>query len=301
MPQSTIVASLGAVSKRLGGKQVLVDLDLALEAGGVTTLLGPNGAGKTTSVGLLTGRLEPDAGEARLFGRPPTRPEARRRLGVMLQSATLPETLTVAEQIALFAGYYPDPRPVSECVRLAGLDGLERRRCQALSGGQQRRLQFALAICGRPDLLVLDEPTAGLDHDGRRGVWQVVREAAGAGAAVLLTTHHLDEAEALADRVVVMAEGRIVADGTADAIKGQVAGTLIRCRTKTPLAVLSALPMVVRTEHNGAEALLLSSDAVATLRHLLAAAPDLHALSVESAGLEQALQTLTTQDIAEAA
>lgn len=287
------VAELRAVDKSLGTKPVLCGLDLAISVGAVTTLLGPNGAGKTTTVGLLTGRLQPDAGEALLFGLAPTRPSARQRMGVMLQSAGLPEMLTVGEQIALFSGYYWDARPLAECLRLAGLEGLERRRCQALSGGQQRRLQFALAICGRPDLLVLDEPTGGLDPDGRRAVWSVIREAAEAGAAVLLTTHHLEEAEALADRILVMHEGRIVADGSPTAIKSRVAAAAVRCRTLAPAAVLAALPAVAAVERVGAEVHLLSSDAVATVRALLAAAPDLHALTVGSASLEQALATIT--------
>jgi ABC-2 type transport system ATP-binding protein len=157
--------------KRRGATLALNGLDLDIRPGQCVALLGPNGAGKSTSVALLTGRLRPDAGTASLFGGDPRDVAARGRMGVMLQEAGLPRTLTVREQIDLFRGYYRQPRPLDEIIRLAGLEGLERRRCGALSGGQQRRVQFALAIAGRPDFLVLDEPTTGMDIEARRALW----------------------------------------------------------------------------------------------------------------------------------
>ncbi|WP_174293295.1 ABC transporter ATP-binding protein, partial [Sphingomonas bacterium] len=219
-------ASLTNVSKSLGGKLVLDRLSFSIRAGEVTALLGPNGAGKSTTVGLLIGRLQPEAGDVQLYGLRPDRPAARARLGVMLQTAGLPDVMTVGEVVTLQSGYYRDPRPLRETLALAGLEDLVQRRCGTLSGGQARRVQFALAICGRPDLLVLDEPTAAMDRASARALWSTVRDAASDGAAVLMTTHDLAEADALADRVVVMDAGRIVADDTPAAIRALAGGAV---------------------------------------------------------------------------
>lgn len=288
------VATLSRVSKQRGGRPVIANLSLAIRAGEVTALLGANGAGKTTTVGLLTGHLEADSGEALLFGLAPRALAARARMGVMMQSAGLPEQLKVGEVIAQFAGYYSRPRPVAELLSVAGLADLATRRCDALSGGQARRVQFACAIAGRPDLLVLDEPSVGLDAEARRSLWAVVRAEAEAGTAVLLTTHHLEEADALADRILVIADGRIIADAAPAAIKAAVAGASVRCRTRLADADLLALPAVRTVRRSGAEALLLSSDAVATTRALLAADQQLDDLSIAAASLEDAVADLTS-------
>ncbi len=295
------VASLEGVSKRLGQTLALDELSLGIRPGEVTALLGPNGAGKTTAVGVLTGRLLADKGAADLFGLDPRRPAARARMGVMLQAATLPDVLSVRELVTLQSGYFPDPLPLGETLNLAGLGDLAERRGGALSGGQSRRLQFALAICGRPDFLVLDEPTTGLDAEARRGLWNTVREAADAGAAVLLTTHYLEEAEALADRIVVIAQGRIVADGTTADIRASTAGATIRCRTQAPVDMLRALPEVRSAQRSGGEVRLLSGDAVASVRALLERTDDCGDLRIEAASLEDALSTLTGRDVQEAA
>ncbi len=289
------VCALRNIGKTLGGRVVLDRLDLAIASGAVTALLGANGAGKTTAVGVLTGRLAADAGDVRVFGLDPKRPAARARMGVMLQAAGLPETLTVGELVALQSGYYRVPRPLDETLGLAGLGDLRTRRCGALSGGQARRVQYALAICGRPDLLVLDEPTVGMDREARLALWATVREMANGGAAVLLTTHALDEADALADRILVMAEGRIRADDTPAAIRSRVAQTSIRCRTTCPDAVLRALPAVRGVERAGAETRLLSADATATARALLAADPTLADLRIVDATLDDAFAQLVTE------
>ena len=295
------VARLRSVTKQLSGRTVLDGLDLNVRPGEVTALLGPNGAGKTTSVGVLIGRLAADGGTAELFGLDPRRPAARARMGVMLQSAGLSDVLTVEELVRLQSGYFADPRPVAETIALAGLMDLERRRAGQLSGGQSRRLQYALAICGRPDLLVLDEPTTGLDHEARRQLWATVRAEADAGAAVLLTTHYLEEADALADRIVVIEGGRIVADAEPAAIKTRVAGSTIRCRTALPSEALRALPAVRGAERDGARATLHSADAVATVRSLVAADPRLADLTVATATLEDALSGLRLHTTKEAA
>jgi ABC-2 type transport system ATP-binding protein len=286
------VARLSGVSKRLGGRVVLDGLDLAIRAGEVTALLGPNGAGKTTSVALLTGRLAPDAGTAQLFGLDPRRPAARRRLGVMLQSAGLPDVLTIRELVTLHAGYYPDPRPLDEVLALAGLGDLADRRCGTLSGGQARRVQYALAICGRADLLVLDEPTAAMDRGAARTLWGTVRDLADGGAAVLLTSHDLAEADTLADRVLVMDAGRIVADDTPAALRARAGGSVIRCRTTLVPAVAALLPAVREAGMEGADLRIVSVDAAATVRALLDADAQLEALRIADATLEDAIATL---------
>jgi len=286
------LAALRQAVKRRGATVALNGLDLAIRPGQCVALLGPNGAGKSTSVALLTGRLRPDEGEARLFGGDPRDVTARGRMGVMLQEAGLPRTLTVREQVDLFRGYYRKPRPLDEIIHLAGLEGLERRRCGALSGGQQRRVQFALAIAGRPDFLVLDEPTTGMDIDARRGLWAAVRAEIARGAAVLLTTHHLDEAEALADRIVVIDHGQVIADGSPEAIKSRVSAVAIRCRTRLSDAELAGLVRVTGVSREGGRITLLTTSAPATLRELLARDETVDDLTVAGASLEDAVTRL---------
>ncbi len=290
------VATLRSVSKRLGRVRVLDQLDLAIRAGEVTALLGANGAGKTTSISLLTGRLRPDAGKARLFGLNPTRPASRARMGVMLQAAGLPDVMTVAEMVRLQSGYYRDPRPMGETLAIAGIADLAARRCCALSGGQARRVHYAMAICGRPDLLVLDEPTAGMDRAAARGLWATVRDAAAGGAAVLLTSHDLAEADALADRVVVMEAGRIVADDTPAALRARAGGSVVRCRSSLPLIRVRMLPGVRDVVADGAELRVVTTDAVVTVRALCDADTGLADLRVADAALEDAIAALLTSD-----
>jgi ABC-2 type transport system ATP-binding protein len=294
--QLAAVAELVGASKKLGGRLVLDKLDLAIRAGEVTALLGPNGAGKTTSVGLLTGRLSPDGGQARLFGLDATRPAARARMGVMLQAAGLPDVMTVREMVTLQSGYYRDARPVAESLELAGIASLADTRCGKLSGGQARRVQYALAICGRPDLLVLDEPTAAMDRASTRALWATVREAADDGAAILLTSHDLAEADALADRILVMNHGRIVADDTPTAIRARVSGSVIRCRTTLPAARLTMLPGVRTAEADGADMRIVTADAVETVRILLQLDDGLEGLRVSDAALEDAIAQLVSDE-----
>lgn len=288
-------ASTQDLTRRFGATTALAGLTLTLARGAVTALLGPNGAGKTTLVSLLLGRARPDAGRATVLGHPPGSRPARLRTGAMLQTAGLAPTLTVGEHLALHAGYYPAPRPVPETLALAGLEGLAGRRYGALSGGEQRRVQFALAIAGRPELLVLDEPTVAMDPDARRGFWQVVRGLADGGAAVLLTTHQLEEAEALADRAVLLAQGRVLADGPPEALRAQVGGRSIRCLTGLSGPALAALPGVVAVEASGRHQVLRSARAEDTLRALLAADGGVADLAVGGASLEDAVLDLLRQ------
>src|SRR6202023_1317705 len=237
-----VVAELEWASKSFGKVKAVSELDFEMRAGEVVALLGPNGAGKTTTVRLLMGLIRPDAGSARLFGMEPGRIEARMRVGAMLQVSKVPETVKVREHIELVSSYYPHPLPMAEVVEAAGLGGLEGRLFGKLSGGQRQRVLFALALCGDPDLLFLDEPSAGLDVETRRSLWERIEARKRAGGSVLLTTHNLEEADHLADRIVLLDRGHVLAEGTPEQIKSRVAGRTVRCRTALPIAELERLP-----------------------------------------------------------
>jgi ABC-2 type transport system ATP-binding protein len=282
--------------RRYGAVTALAGLDLDIQPGQVTTLLGPNGAGKSTLVGLVLGRLRADAGTLAVAGHAPGSLAARRLTGAMLQAAGLAPQLTVQEHVALHSGYHPGARPLAQTLALAGLQGLAGRRYEALSGGQQRRVQFALALAGRPRLLVLDEPTAALDAESRRALWQTVRTLADEGSAVLLTTHLLEEAEALSDRVLLLAGGRVVVDGTPGEIRGRVAARWVRCVSTLPLPRLQALPGVVATTAEGRRVALRTAAAEATLRALLAADLAVAELEVTGTSLEDAVLDLLKKE-----
>src|SRR5580704_12471362 len=236
------VASLEDVGKHYGEVCALRNVNFSVAAGQVVALLGPNGAGKTTAVKLLLGLLEPNSGKARVFGGDPTHPQNRMRTGAMLQVGRVPETLRVHEHIDLFSTYYPKPLPLEEVLAVAGLEKLRDRKFGDLSGGQRQRTLFALAICGDPDLLFLDEPTAGLDVEARRALWEQIRRLIDRGKTVLLTTHYLQEADALADRIAVINQGEIIAEGTPAEIKSQTSGKRIRCITALSIPSLLEIP-----------------------------------------------------------
>ena len=220
---NNVPAQFTHVKKSYGMVEALRGLDLTIRPGELVALLGANGAGKTTAVRALLGLSKPTSGEVRVFGGDPREARFRTRIGALLQVARVPETLRVREHIHLFSSYYPNPRPIDEVIEAAGLQGLEKRQFGQLSGGQQKRVLFALALCGNPDLLVLDEPTTGLDVEARRALWRQIRAFIAGGRSVLLTTHYLAEAEALANRVVVIHKGVVMAEGTPQEIKGEAA------------------------------------------------------------------------------
>jgi ABC-2 type transport system ATP-binding protein len=213
------IAELENVTKNYGAVAALRGISLAIERGELLAVLGPNGAGKTTAVRILLGLTAPTSGRAAIFGHAPGSHEAKLRRGAMLQVARVPETIRVREHIELFSSYYPKPLKFEETIAAAGLGGVEKRLFGELSGGQKQRVLFALAICGNPDLLFLDEPTVGLDVTARRGMWKHIRGFVARGGSVLLTTHYLDEADALANRIAVIDGGRIIAQGTPAEIK----------------------------------------------------------------------------------
>jgi ABC-2 type transport system ATP-binding protein len=244
--------------------------------------------------------LKPDAGSAALFGQPPQTLAVRRRIGVMLQSAGIPDNAKVAELLDLTRSYYPAPRSVADCVALAGLDGVLDRRYGRLSGGQQRRVQFALAICGNPEVLFLDEPTTGLDIDARQRMWATIHTLVAGGTAVLLTTHYLEEAEALAQRVVVLNRGRVAAAGTMQEVRAHVSQRRIRCLSALDVAQVATWPGVrsaVRG-HAGDPARIevLTDLAEPVLRRMLAEDAALSDLDIQRAGLADAFLELTRDD-----
>lgn len=291
-----VVAQLRGAVKRYGALLALDHVDLHVRAGEVLAVLGANGAGKTTALGLLTGRLGADSGEALLLGQDPRDPAVRRDIGVMLQDAALPDTLQVAEQIHLFSSYYPSPRPLQETLALAGLEGLGKRRYAALSGGQQRRVQFALAICGRPRLLFVDEPTVGLDVEARRNFWRVLRQLRDEGAGIVLTTHYLEEADALADRIVLMAAGRVLAEDSPAGIKSRALGKRVAARSRLSLQEIEGWSQVDSASVVEGVIEVRTNDAEGLLRHWLAMDPALCELAVGTLSLEDAFLSLTASE-----
>src|SRR3954466_79187 len=225
-----------------------------------------------------------------------TRPiETHLRVGAMLQVGRVPETLRVREHIDLFSSYYVNPMPRGEVLAVTGLEKLSDRKFGELSGGQKQRVLFALAICGNPDLLFLDEPTVGLDVEARRMLWDEIRQLVGRGKTVLLTTHYLQEADALADRVAVINQGEIVAEGSPAEIKAHTSGKRIRCVTSLPMEILRRIPGVTEVKEDREAVVLHTGEAEPIVRELLARDAKLSALEVTAAGLEEAFLALTQE------
>ena len=288
-----VLAHLRNARKSYGKLLALDDMDLQLRSGQVLALLGANGAGKSTAVSVMLGLVQAEQGEASLLGQPPLSMDARRRTGVMLQSTALPDTLKVGELLAMTRGYYAQPLSVADCVAMAGLEGLLDRRYGKLSGGQQRRVQLAMAICGRPQVLFLDEPTTGLDIEARQQMWSAIRERAAAGCAVLLTTHYLEEAEALADHVVVMQAGRTLAEGSVAQIRERVLQRRIRCHTQVDERDIAEWAGVRHVQRDGNVVEIQAEPVEPVVARLLAEDPRLSALEVHRAGLADAFLEIT--------
>jgi len=287
------VASLQSVTKKFKEQTALDGFSLELRAGEVVALLGPNGAGKTTAVRLLLGLSEPTAGTVRIFGGDPRERASRERLGAMLQVGRMPDTLKVREHLQLFCSYYPKPRPLDELLAIAGLEGQQDKYFGKLSGGQKQRMLFALALCGDPDLVFLDEPTLGMDVEARRSLWQQVRALSAAGKTILLTTHYLEEADALASRIVVMQTGRVVAEGRPEDLKAAQGSRTIRCVTSLNAVFLSGLSGVISAERDGETTVVRTESAESVLRTMLQEDRNLSRLEVRSAGLEETFLALT--------
>ena len=270
-----------------------------LHAGELLALLGPNGAGKTTLVRMLLGLARPDAGSVSVFGADPHGGSVQPRLGAMLQVGRVPETLRVREHIDLFSSYYPAPLPLQETFHIAGIEDIKDRPFGELSGGQKQRVLFGIAICGNPDLLFLDEPTVGLDVEARRLMWSQIRTLIARGKTVLLTTHYLNEADALADRILVLDKGAIVAEGTPAEIKARAMGKQIRCTSRLSLEEVRQIPGVlsVKADRNAFELQVNAAEPV--VRELLQRDSWLGDLEVTNAGLEEAFLALTQNNNAD--
>lgn len=292
---ASVVASLKNASKRYGDIEAVSNLSLDIYAGEVVALLGPNGAGKTSSVSMLLGLIKASSGQALLFGKDPKTLESRMRTGVMLQLSGIPDTLKVKEHIELYSAYYPNPLSLNEVLELAALEGLENRWYGKLSGGQKQRLHLALAMCGNPDLVFLDEPTTGLDVASRRALWLQVRGFIGKGRTVVLTTHYLEEADALADRIIVINKGKVIAEGSPTEIKAKTAGRKIRIVTSLQEKEIARMPGVISIKKEGAAIEILVTEAERVVSELLQRDVTATGLEVTSAGLEDAFLALTEE------
>ncbi len=269
-------------------------IDVSIARGETVALLGPNGAGKSTTIDMILGLTRPDAGEVRVFGRTPREAVDAGAVGAMLQTGELIRDLSVGELIALVASLYPQPMAVDEVLSLAGLSEVEGQRTQKLSGGQTQRVRFAVALVSDPELLVLDEPTVAMDAQGRRDFWSAMRAYAARGRTILFATHYLEEADANADRAVLMAQGRIVADGPTTEIKARVGTRTIRATLpEAGLDALEALPGVSSAERHGDAVILRCGDSDAAIRALLERYPDARDIEIAGAGLEEAFLELT--------
>lgn len=315
--ESHVVTSLHRVTKRYSnGVTALDQFSLDLRRGEIIALLGPNGAGKSTAVRLMMGLTSPTHGDVRVFGRDPRFAGNRVRTGVMLQVGRAPEMLRVREHLELMRGYYPQPLPFAEVVRAAGLEGLESRMFGQLSGGQKQRVLFALAIAGDADLIFLDEPTVGLDVEARRGLWAQIRALRQRGKTVLLTTHYLEEADALADRIIVINKGRVICQGTPQEVKDIGSGAtatasgagderpvahaagvkLLKFETSLTRDRLLTLTGVIRVQGETGAVTVTSSTPEFTLRELLALDSSLSGLEIQTPALEDAFLALTAHE-----
>ncbi|WP_433209328.1 ABC transporter ATP-binding protein [Dactylosporangium sp. CS-047395] len=278
------------VSRRYGDTLALDRVSLDIPEGGVLGLLGPNGAGKSTLINLLVGLRRPTSGSVELFGGDPRNPQYRRSIGMTPQETGLPSTLRVHECVEFVARHFPDSVPPAALLDQFGLAGMARRQTGGLSGGQKRRLAVALAFVGRPRLVFLDEPTTGLDVEARRALWDAIRDFSSKGGTVVLTSHYLEEIEALADRVVVVGNGRILADDTVAAIRSMVGIH----RVSLASGDLPELPGVVGVEQADGRTSLLTADADQLVRDLVHAGVPFHGLQVQPTTLEEAFLTLTS-------
>jgi ABC-type multidrug transport system ATPase subunit len=295
---SDYLAELSGVYKRYGATVALDGLDLQVRSGELLAVLGPNGAGKTTAISLLLGLQQPDSGSANLFGRSPQSIEARRFIGVMMQEVALAEELRVREHIDLVASYYPNPLTPDAALKMTHTTPLAGRPYGKLSAGQKRQAQFAVALCGRPRLLFLDEPTVGLDVQARAMMWETLRQLVRDGASIVLTTHYIEEAEALADRVVVLAKGRVIASGTVNEMRALITRKHISCATSVAVGSIESWPGVESVIRNGERLNITASNAESVARQLLNTDNNLQELEIHRAGLAEAFTELT-QEVAQ--
>jgi ABC-2 type transport system ATP-binding protein len=293
-PTATCAVRLDGVVKRFGSVTAVAGLDLTVRPGEIIAFLGPNGAGKTTSIDLMLGLSRPDSGTVQILGGTPARAIAHGRVAAVMQTGGLLRDLTVAETARLTAALFAYARPVEDVLRRAGIWELADRRVGSCSGGQQQRLRFALALLPDPDLMILDEPTTGMDVEARRDFWAAIRQDAAGGRTVLFATHYLDEADAYADRIVLIHRGRVVADGTPAQIKNLASGRTVSATLPgADQVALLAVPGVETVELRGDRVLIRAHDSDGVARHLLqhTTARD---VEISAHNLEDAFLTLTS-------
>jgi ABC-2 type transport system ATP-binding protein len=288
--------SLVDVHKHFGDVRAVDGIDLVVEPGEIVAFLGPNGAGKTTTIDMMLGLSQPTRGAVEIYGMEPHRAIARGLVSAVMQTGGLLKDLTVAETVRLTSTLFAQTRPVDEVLQRAGISDIGDRLVGKASGGQQQRLRFAMALLSDPELLILDEPTTGMDVEGRRDFWGAIRQDAGRGRTVLFATHYLEEADAYADRIVLVRHGQIVADGTASEIKAMASGRTVRATLPNADQVaLLAIPGVEQVELRGETVLVRAADSDAVARYLLTSTPA-RDLEVTSRNLEDAFIALTTDD-----
>ena len=296
-PESSRGIALRALSKSYGEVKAVRSIDLSIPRGETLALLGPNGAGKSTTIDMILGLTRPDSGTVSLFGSTPADAVDAGLVGGMLQAGSLLSYLSVRELVAMVASLYPHPLTVEEVLELTGISDLADRSTTKLSGGQSQRVRVAIALVADPELLVLDEPTAALDVEGRRDFWSSMRAVAASGKTIVFATHYLEEADAYADRIVLMARGRVVADGPPTEIKGKVGGRTIRATLPAvAVADVAALTGLAHVEQHGDTFTITCSDATSSdtaLRALLSTYPGARDIEVRGAGLEEAFLNLT--------
>ncbi len=291
-----LAVDLQGLTKRYGRVTAVDNLSLQITPGEIVAFLGPNGAGKTTTIDMLLGLGRPDAGTVRVYGKPPAEAVACGEVSAVMQTGGLLKDFTVAETVTYTASLYSSARPTAEVLERAGITHIADRRVAKCSGGEQQRLRFAMALLSDPKLLVLDEPTTGMDVEGRRDFWSAIRKDAERGRTILFATHYLDEADAHADRIVLIRQGQIVADGTTAEIKALATGRSVRATLPdAPLAVLQALPGVLHAETRGDSVLLQCTDSDGVARYLLNNT-DARDLEIVAQNLEAAFVALTSDD-----
>lgn len=273
---------------------VLDNISVELGLNEVVTVLGPNGAGKTTLIKTILGRKKIQQGQVQVFGNAPGTPLSKRQIGVMLQVAALPQLITVKEHIELFRSYYCHPLSLEDVLNITDIGDLRNKRSGQLSGGERQRVLFALALCGNPKLLVLDEPTVGMDIMSRRQLWEVVRELKKRGVCVLLTTHYLEEADTLSDRIIVLNKGKIIKQGSPQSIKQELVHQTIKCNGHISECEIANLPAVVASKQNDNNIHITTSDATQTLRGLFNQTNSISNLTVSDASLEEAFVAIAT-------
>ncbi|HDX9579504.1 TPA: ABC transporter ATP-binding protein [Bacillus pseudomycoides] len=286
------VIEVNGVSKTFKHKKAVNNVSFTVEKGEIVALLGPNGAGKTTTISMMLGLRDPSEGKVSIFGKSPKHRDVRNRLGAMLQEVSVIDSVSVEEAIDLFRSYYTNPVAKETLLQLSNLESERKERCEKLSGGQKRRLNFALALAGNPDLLFLDEPTVGMDITSRKSFWDTIRKLAGEGKTIILTTHYLEEADALADRILLFGNGKIIADGTPDEMKATISQKTISFYVKeeVPTSMLRSLPHVTSVQWDEKRVVLTTDDTDATLREIFYKNLPVMDIAVERGSLDEAFE-----------